>query len=209
MLCIYAARNEAEVVGLDISSANLVKARDVAKSKNLQNCSFILGDIYYLPFKENLFDRIACIEVLEHLIKPNNALKEIIRVAKKETRVVITVPNLLYPWRWMGRIGLSITERIRLFLYGIRNGFIIEDYRIGTRTVAHYHRVFSPFFLRNYLNRYFKIQKIVSSTKWNTEFLTYVPTSLQRVLAYSPLNTSLLKYFGYHILCVAIKNDAR
>lgn len=180
VLCIYAALIGAEVVGLDISSINLAKAKDVAKSKNLRKCSFILGDIDRLPFRENVFDKIVCTEVLEHLLKPNKALKEINRVAKKGTEVVITVPNLLYPWRWIGRIGLSITERIGLFQNGIRNGFVNEDYSIEKHKVAPYHRVYNPFFFRKYVSRYFQVEKYVSTLKWRSTFLPYVPISVQK-----------------------------
>jgi ubiquinone/menaquinone biosynthesis C-methylase UbiE len=209
VLCIYVAINGAEVIGLDISSANLVKAKDMARHKNLQNCSFILGDAERLPFKENSFDKIVCSEVLEHFVKQNTALREISRVAKRETEVIMTVPNLLYPWRWLGRGLPSITHRIKAFLVGIRTGFVNEAYSIESREVAPYHRVFSPFFFRNNVSLYFKVKKIESTLKWRTEFLSFFPVSLQKVFVSSSLNTPIIKYFGLQVLCVATsKKDA-
>lgn len=49
------------------------------------------GSIYELPYKDNSFDLVLCTEVLEHLEKPQEGLKELIRVSKKY--LVISVPN--------------------------------------------------------------------------------------------------------------------
>ena len=49
------------------------------------------GSIYKLPYKDNAFDLVLCTEVLEHLDKPQDALKELVRVSKKY--LVISVPN--------------------------------------------------------------------------------------------------------------------
>lgn len=59
-----------------------------------------LGDIYDLDYKDNSFDILLCTEVLEHLAKPSEALKELIRVSKKY--VMVTVPN--EPWFTISRI---------------------------------------------------------------------------------------------------------
>lgn len=49
------------------------------------------GDIYTLPYNDNSFDLVICSEVLEHLEKPQKALKEIKRVSKKYC--LLSVPN--------------------------------------------------------------------------------------------------------------------
>lgn len=49
------------------------------------------GDIYKLPYKDNSFDLVLCMEVLEHLENPVAALKELKRVSKKY--VLLSVPN--------------------------------------------------------------------------------------------------------------------
>ncbi len=52
------------------------------------------GNIYKLPYKDNMFDLVLSTEVLEHLDEPGKGLKELIRVSKKY--VLLTVPN--EPW---------------------------------------------------------------------------------------------------------------
>lgn len=49
------------------------------------------ASIYELPYKANSFDLVLCTEVLEHLEKPQDAVKELFRVSKKY--VLVSVPN--------------------------------------------------------------------------------------------------------------------
>lgn len=49
------------------------------------------GSVYQLPYEDNSFDVVLCSEVLEHLERPEEALKELQRVARKYC--IITVPN--------------------------------------------------------------------------------------------------------------------
>jgi SAM-dependent methyltransferase len=47
-----------------------------------------------LPFSEGAFDLIICTEVLEHLLWPQQLLKEVNRVLSKEGRLVLSAPNI-------------------------------------------------------------------------------------------------------------------
>ncbi len=75
--------------GLDISQ----EAINLGKKLNPQ-IKFTLGSVYRLPYENNSFDLILCNEVLEHLMDPEKALKEIARVGRKH--YLISVPN--EPW---------------------------------------------------------------------------------------------------------------
>jgi len=59
----------------------------------LKNNSFALGNIITLPFKDNTFDYIICIEVIEHIIDYNLLLIEIERILKKNGVLFISSPN--------------------------------------------------------------------------------------------------------------------
>lgn len=52
---------------------------------------FQVGDIYDIPFDDESFDLVCCIEVLEHLHDAPAALSELARVARKA--VVLSVPH--------------------------------------------------------------------------------------------------------------------
>jgi 2-polyprenyl-3-methyl-5-hydroxy-6-metoxy-1,4-benzoquinol methylase len=49
------------------------------------------GDIYNIKAKDNSYEVVICSEVLEHLERPKDALKELVRVSKKH--VILSVPQ--------------------------------------------------------------------------------------------------------------------
>ena len=75
------------------------------------------ADAARLPFADQTFDVVVCLEVLEHLPRPVEALREACRVLKPEGRVIISTP-FLYPihdapadyQRWT-RHGLELLGR--------------------------------------------------------------------------------------------------
>lgn len=89
--------------GIDYSSDAIKIGKQVHPHLNIKR-----GDIYSLVYKDNFFDLVTCMEVLEHLENPEKALKEVERVSSKY--VLLTVPN--EPWftifnytRWGQDIG--------------------------------------------------------------------------------------------------------
>jgi len=73
-------------LGIDFS----IEALDFSK-KNFPNIKVQIGDVTKkLEFPDNFFDMVVCLEVLEHLEKPEETIKEIIRVARN--RIVVSVP---------------------------------------------------------------------------------------------------------------------
>jgi SAM-dependent methyltransferase len=61
-----------------------------------------------LPFSNDIFDLIVCTEVLEHLLWPQQLLKEIYRILSHDGKLLLSIPNitsLTYRIAWMlGRI---------------------------------------------------------------------------------------------------------
>jgi ubiquinone/menaquinone biosynthesis C-methylase UbiE len=51
------------------------------------------GDIYQLPFKNDAFDCIFLLEVIEHLTEPERALTETHRILRPQGRMVMIFPN--------------------------------------------------------------------------------------------------------------------
>lgn len=93
---IEVARRGCRSVGIDLSFEAVRKARLFAKPE-LKNkydlCDFVICLGENLPFRENSFDRLSSISVLEHMPDDGGAIKEFARVTKTGGKVWITVPN--------------------------------------------------------------------------------------------------------------------
>lgn len=70
--------------GLDFST----KLVSLAQRNGIQ---VTLGDIEQMPFEDNSFDLVYCRHILEHLTYYEQAIKEAIRVAKKEVLIVFFI----------------------------------------------------------------------------------------------------------------------
>ncbi len=76
---------------------------------NLYNYdNFIQADAHHLPFKSAVFDCVVYGDILEHVVYPEQALKEAARVTRK--RLIISVP---YDYRFP--VGQHIEESIALY----------------------------------------------------------------------------------------------
>ena len=64
---------------------------DKVKSWESKSCN-IISDITNIPIDNETFDFILCSEVIEHLIDPFEALKELNRVLKNKGKILITAP---------------------------------------------------------------------------------------------------------------------
>jgi SAM-dependent methyltransferase len=79
-------------VGLDLSSENVEAAQAAGLDVRL-------GDVGgSLPFGAAEFDRVFCLELLEHVPEPLALLREIRRVLREDGRAVVSVPS---PYSWV------------------------------------------------------------------------------------------------------------
>ncbi|RPJ07444.1 MAG: methyltransferase domain-containing protein, partial [Deltaproteobacteria bacterium] len=46
-----------------------------------------------LPFEDQMFDVVSCLGALEHFVDAPAALKEMVRVAKTDAKILLLVPN--------------------------------------------------------------------------------------------------------------------
>jgi len=77
-----------KVIGIDISRIRIQRAR-----RRVPKAAFIVGDLYHLPFKENIFDVLTLEEVIEHLHKPKKALLELKRVTTFKGHLILDTPS--------------------------------------------------------------------------------------------------------------------
>jgi methionine biosynthesis protein MetW len=95
------ARRARSWTGVDVS-ANAVEA---ARASGLD--ARVIEDAAELPFDDDSFDLVLCIEVLEHLFAPHRAAAEIHRVLRPGGRLVASTPNVAY-WRLRANLALGL-----------------------------------------------------------------------------------------------------
>ena len=72
----------AEVVGIDAEPGVLARARGLAAAQAVENVTFRPADVYALPFPDDYFDAVFAHTLLEHLRRPDAALRELCRVLR-------------------------------------------------------------------------------------------------------------------------------
>lgn len=81
-------------VGFDMSKEQIKFA------KRYSGRGFVIGDLKNMPFKENTFDFITIIEVLEHLNKEDaiKTLNRLNKLLRKGGSLILTTPNYISLW---------------------------------------------------------------------------------------------------------------
>lgn len=92
------------VVGVELNENLLEIAKSMQREKKIKNVTFQQGDIENpLSFKSNYFDKVLFLDVLEHLYRPEQVLRETRRVVKHSGLIFLTVPNRETSWKKVQR----------------------------------------------------------------------------------------------------------
>jgi len=169
-------KNFEEKYGVDPSELAIKKSRE-----SFPDCKFIVGSSYNLPFKENFFDLVYSIDVIEHLKFPEKMLAEVKRVLKPNGILIIQTPN--YPIKR---------------LYDLINWLNPKSWRKSWKDDPTHISKYSYFKLKKTLNKYFKILEI---------FPRNILLENRILLMKKIKNTFLGKIFGQKIIVVCQKND--
>lgn len=84
------AANNFKVRGCDISNESLAVAKAESAKRKLA-IPLEIKSIYELDASQDSADTVLCCEVLEHLTEPEEGLKKLISIAKKD--LIVSVPN--------------------------------------------------------------------------------------------------------------------
>ncbi|MBC7233118.1 MAG: class I SAM-dependent methyltransferase [Chloroflexi bacterium] len=108
-----------EVYGVDIDPEKVAQAQEQLEH-------VFLAPAEELPFPEAYFDVILLHEVLEHVTDDRQAVREAYRVAKEGGRLVIFVPNRLYPFEthgiyWRGKYHFGNIPLVNYLPLRLRN----------------------------------------------------------------------------------------
>lgn len=86
--------------GVDIDEESLKKAFYTlylldTKGETKGHWALLRADITHLPFKDKVFHKIVCSEVLEHVKDDTTAIRELVRVLKDNGIIAVSVPSYL------------------------------------------------------------------------------------------------------------------
>jgi SAM-dependent methyltransferase len=87
------------VTGLDVSDSMLKRAQMNAEDHQVDNASFVPGNVRQLPFADGRFDLVVCMHLLFMLSDPETAIREMLRVVKPRGEVILVNPSAsMNPW---------------------------------------------------------------------------------------------------------------
>ncbi|MSP39475.1 MAG: metalloregulator ArsR/SmtB family transcription factor [Deltaproteobacteria bacterium] len=94
------ARFARKVIGVDLSSEMLKRARAVAKERGVDNVEFRQGDLLKLPLASHTVDAAFCVMVLHFLPDPAAAIAGLCRIARPGGSVIL-VDLVEHKQQWM------------------------------------------------------------------------------------------------------------
>ncbi|MFC1790653.1 methyltransferase domain-containing protein [Patescibacteria group bacterium] len=99
-----ARRNKWLSFGADISFEAMLRAKALAGKQGVaERTGFVVCSAERLPFKDNLFDYVSAISLLEHLENDLQVIKGVSRIVKEKGAVYVCVPNTykrMWPFLW-------------------------------------------------------------------------------------------------------------
>mgnify|MGYP000008674599 CR=1 FL=1 len=108
------------IVGIDISDKMLKTCKEKVVRYGWGSVELMLGCAEYLPFKDNMFDRVLIGGAISWFTNPRKAVEEAVRVVKRNSIVVI--------YDQVSRIDLML-QRDKMVLNSIPQGAAVLNFR--------------------------------------------------------------------------------
>ncbi|MEM3126899.1 MAG: class I SAM-dependent methyltransferase [Candidatus Woesearchaeota archaeon] len=138
------------MVGTDLALPQLFYAKKVFPKAN-----YIASDVFHLPFKEESFNYVIMLELIEHLPKNDLIFREVKKVLKKGGKLIVSTPNYMSLWPIIEKIWdifspikyskqhINFYTQKRLALELSKAGY--KSIRINTKfVISPFVAVFSP-----------------------------------------------------------------
>lgn len=106
--------SDAYVYAFDISSSNLREVKRIARTLSPSRLDAIQGDLLHLPFRDGVFTKTFCLEVLEHVLDDRRAFRELCRVLHSKGALLLSVPTH-FSEQFYNRIGLRHPYHLRTY----------------------------------------------------------------------------------------------
>lgn len=121
--CLELSKRNGRIVGIDYAVEAIMHAKDRAMQAGV--CpDLVVADAQELPFKDNCFEQLICLDVLEHIVDPDKVFREIKRVTFNEAKIIISVPNYYYFKRPV--LPFDFSKHLKV-LGHLHAGFFLEE----------------------------------------------------------------------------------
>jgi SAM-dependent methyltransferase len=124
-----AARSRIELIGTDIDFEALLGNRLIQRRA--------VADAGVMPFESSSFDLIVCESVLEHLLVPDQFLREAFRILRPGGKLLLLTSGRLHPFmiinRWLSRARVGAARLLFLLLRRPLSTTFPAYYRCNTK----------------------------------------------------------------------------
>jgi len=110
------------LVGVDVSNRLLKQAQ--RRAKQHANITLVQADADHTPFKSRSFRNVFAITLLQNTPNPTATLREIVRIAKPEATIVLTILKK----KFSRKLIEELLERAQVDLTALETGAKIKDH---------------------------------------------------------------------------------
>jgi len=110
------------LIGVDLSNRLLKQAQ--RRAKQHANITLVQADADHTPFKSRSFRNVFAITLLQNTPNPTATLREIVRIAKPEATIVLTILKK----KFSRKLIEELLERAQVDLTALETGAKIKDH---------------------------------------------------------------------------------
>ncbi len=190
----FAEDTGAQVYLTDITDESLRVIREAVETIGVRNVVIQKEDMFSFSFPDNMFDVVFCDVVIQHVAKPEQAIREMLRVLRPGGRLIVSAVN---HWNFHTLVKHTLKLRKKAYPYGYEKAYSATELAkfvesCGGNVIARdgFYVAYGIFRLR-YKHKIFGLIGRVLN-----RIITAVDTFTNRVLS---------RRFGFEVFCVATK----
>lgn len=92
LVSVYLANRFKRVLAADLNREKIVEAKKLAKANFIKNINFVMKDLTKFRFKNQFFDVIICLEVIEHVSDDKKFINGLGKILKRGGKIILSFP---------------------------------------------------------------------------------------------------------------------